>query len=268
MATTTKKESQSNGIAVYDGQFAALDKDSDFGALVAENLGGEGLRPTDLHRVTFPRETPVWELSDPTADDGTRIVQELVGVPVRQTVIRQFYLDAYSGGGVAPDCTSPDGVHGYVNSEAGTNSVTLFDGRVVAYGGDCMRCPLNQWESDLKGGRGKACREYRAVMLLQPNAPLPIVLRLPPTQLGAWRAFGLALVEARVALSHAVVGLSIRKKDDNLELIGRLIGVLPPETAQQVGALSQSLLATPAAQALLTGGQDDVPEIDDSELPF
>jgi hypothetical protein len=37
-------------------------------------------------------------------------------------------------------------------------------------GGDCASCPMNQWESDPKGGKGKACKNSRALAVLPPDA--------------------------------------------------------------------------------------------------
>ena len=37
-------------------------------------------------------------------------------------------------------------------------------------GSDCASCPMNAWESDPKGGRGKACKNTRVLAVLPPDA--------------------------------------------------------------------------------------------------
>jgi hypothetical protein len=262
-------------VDTFEGEFAILDETSDIAGIIEENLAGEGLRPTDLPRVTFPREASSFDIPDALDPTGVRSVREIVGVPVRQQVTRAMYLEAYQSGSTdAPDCHSNDGVNGIPNPDI-QPVVTLADGTQAEFGGMCLRCPLNEWGSNLDGRPGKQCSEYRSIVIVEPERPFPIVLRLPPTQLGAWRQFGLALTNAGVRIHKAVVGFAIQKKNDRNELAPVLRGVLPEETASALrGVMASSGLLSAPSQKALSAGSDEPPPyepdevIDADDLPF
>lgn len=53
----------------------------------------------------------------------------------------------------------------------------------------CEECPMNAWGSDPKGGKGKACRNLIRLAVGPVDATddtEPMILRIPPTSLGAW----------------------------------------------------------------------------------
>lgn len=59
-------------------------------------------------------------------------------------------------------------------------------------GSDCASCPQNQWESDPKGGRGKACKNSRLMAVLPPDATdeTPMwLLATSPTGVKSYDAF-------------------------------------------------------------------------------
>lgn len=59
-------------------------------------------------------------------------------------------------------------------------------------GSDCATCPQNQWESDPKGGRGKACKNSRLMAVLPPDATedTPMwLLATSPTAVKSFDAF-------------------------------------------------------------------------------
>ena len=270
MATKTESKDVEvvGGLPVFEEPFAAL-TDFNLPELIAENMGADGLRPTDLTRVGFPRESAFWSIDDPTAANGVKSVPEIVGVPLSQTIIRQFYHAEYSGGNAAPDCFSGDGLTGRPDPQK-SNEIVMPDGSYTRYGGACVRCPLNQWGSDLKGGNGKACREYRAIALMEPDGAFPVILRLPPTQLGIWRRFCADVTIMRLRLSQVVVSLGLAVKDKKPVLVPTVRGVLPTETATQIAGMARSMqmLAAPAND---TGDfEDDASPFtdDDDGLPF
>lgn len=268
MATATKKQEAVDGIPVWEGEFAALSGE-DWSDIMDENTGGDGLRASDLKRVSFPRESAQWAIDDPLADGGVRYVPELSGVVVNQRTNRSFYAGEYEGGNDQPDCFSNEGEFGA--PKAGQEPVvTLSDGREVQYGGDCAMCPLNQWDSDLKGGRGKACREYRTLALLQPDKPLPIMVRVPPTQLGLWHRFGVDMAGMKLRLSRTVIALGLRIGSDKKPALSPYVrAVLPDEVAGQISGIRESmkLLAerTPDVPAL---AEASLESDDDEGFPF
>jgi len=62
------------------------------------------------------------------------------------------------------------------------------DGKIGAGdpGGECAKCPLNEWASG-EGGSGKACQNRRNLYILMHGDHMPKLLSLPPTSL---KAFG------------------------------------------------------------------------------
>jgi len=202
--------------------------------------------------------------------DNSASVSELVGVIVQQRVMRSFYAAEFDGGNAPPDCLSLDGELGAPNSQE--QYVTLDDGRSLQYGGDCSMCPLNQWGSDLRGGNGKACREYRMLALLEPGSPLPVIVRIPPTQLGLWHRFGVDMARMRMRLSRVVIGLSLKMGRDRKSALSPYVkGVLPEDIAAQITGVRDSMkLLTernPEPAALAAPGYSDQP-FDDDDSPF
>lgn len=267
MATKAAEAKAENGIPVWEGEFAAF-SDDDWQEILQENTGGDDLRPGDLQRVTFPRETTQWAIEDPTSEGGIRYTGELAGVVVSQRTIRSMYLAEYDGGNEAPDCFSNEGEFGAAKSDE--PYITLADGREVQYGGDCSMCPLNQWDSDLKGGKGKACREYRTLALLQPESPLPIMVRIPPAQLGLWHRFGVDMARMKLRLSRTVIALGLRMGNDKKPALAPYVqSVLPDEVAGQIAGVrdQMKLLAerTPETAAL---AEPAFIEADDDSMPF
>ena len=60
---------------------------------------------------------------------------------------------------------------------------------------DCYDCAYNEWESDLAGGKGKACKNIRRLaMILQPDIGKPmeadvLFARLPVTSVANWAKY-------------------------------------------------------------------------------
>lgn len=266
-----KQRNKETNVTTTEFKPAALDEGGALADVMAENLMGEGLGPNDLTVVRFPREAPVWTVGDET-------VKVLRGVIIRQQVTRTFYIGEYEGGNAPPDCSSADGttgrpqvVDGDLTYDDGSIERPQFEGGLLRFGGNCMKCPLNQWESDLKGGRGKACREYRNLVMVTEDDPLPIIVRIPPTQLRTWRDFMVALTKRRVVASQALVSLGLKKGQGSTgapELEPVFEGVISAEMRDALVPLGGSLLAQPERPGLLV----EPPHIDDdliaSEEPF
>ena len=148
------------GIALFSAQEIA--------ELIDENLGGR-LDASALDSVKMPAGGgTTWSV--PTID-GDVDQKVLEGV-----IIHMSYQNAYwpvgldeSGGGTPPDCVSRDSIFG-----------------VGTPGGDCGKCPLNQFKSK---GAGKACKNTMTLFLTQPDNILPIKVVLPPTSIGETKKY-------------------------------------------------------------------------------
>lgn len=138
-------------------------------------------------------------LGDDTAKNFTAIVA------ISQK-IRGYWPAA--GTGAAPLCSSPDGARGFFNGDCSNEefdaavkapishpgAVALANKQQLLPNYDCLRCPMNQWGSEHQrrggqGGKGKACKEMRRLLLLIDGWALPAIMSLPPTSIRAWDAY-------------------------------------------------------------------------------
>ena len=152
--------------------------------MLRDNLGGAGLNPASLERVTLPAGGGL-SFTLPTLE-GEEDVRSFEGVILLHTAQRNFWTRPYNGEDTLPDCSSVDGITG-----------------VGDPGGECHFCPLNAWGSHPSGTSAKACKETRTLYLLRPGELLPITLSVPPSSLGAFAHFVQRL--SRAALRYSVV---------------------------------------------------------------
>ncbi|MCL2103156.1 MAG: hypothetical protein FWH25_03865 [Syntrophorhabdaceae bacterium] len=97
---------------------------------------------------------------------------------------------------------------------------------------DCATCPHNQWGTDKKAGRGKACKNMRRLYVLVEGCSLPIVLSLSPTSIRGWEAYRAQLAVDRKTPLDVITEFSL-KKETNKE--GKPYSVVK---FKAVGALS------------------------------
>src|SRR5262245_14820000 len=124
---------------------------------IIENLSGTQLSRMDLDTVRIPSGGGTsWTVP---GLDGEETVKVLRGVIVHQTVARGYWETSFEDqSGAPPTCYSNDGKVG-----------------IGTPGGDCASCKFNQWGTDRRGGKGKACRELRLLFILQVGSVLPFV---------------------------------------------------------------------------------------------
>lgn len=218
------------------GDYAALNRPpEEIKEIIESNVGQEGLTMMDLDRIKIPSGgTTVWQL--PTLK-GTENREEIEGVIVAHKQARVYWQEALvdTGGGLPPDCSSENGI-------AGTGEP----------GGDCGKCPLNEWGSAEKKGRGKAkprgkaCKEIRMVFMLLPKNLIPVLFTLPPTSIVPMRKYLLKLASEGLP-SFAVTTvfkLEKTKNNDGIEyakaspLMGR---ELDDDEIEQVRAYVKSI---------------------------
>lgn len=106
-------------------------------------------------------------------------------------------LDDAGNGGTPPDCFSDD-------SKVGTGYP----------GGDCKTCPLNDWGSDPKGGKGKACGQRKLLFLYLPDDTMPRVLSVPPSSLKAVDKYLMRLTNAGKRYWEVVTRVTLAKKQN------------------------------------------------------
>lgn len=248
-------------IAPFKGEFAILgDGAQEYLDILEENTGSREIDLRSIPTYTFPGSgDDRWRWVDNGGE--THRLDTIIGTVLGQRIARTLYRTKYTDGGIPPDCQSEDGTTGNPLVEEGTglvlNTLTAPDGQDVVFGGACAACPLNQWESAYLVGRegnGKACREQRVLVVQQPNDPTPIRVRIPPTALMPWRAFGDTLAQSRLRLSESVIelGLEVPKGKSLAELRPTLLASLPKETSVALKALvpnaKRPQLAAPVEQ--------------------
>jgi len=133
--------------------------------ILQANLGPGGLSEQDLERVKVPTGGgTTWTIE---GIDGEEMVKEVSGPIAAWIDSRLYWQTPYELRGkqrTPPDCSSRNSLIGVGNP-----------------GGDCTRCPLAEFGSDPKGGRGQACKQVRRLMILRPDHIMPDIVGIPPT---------------------------------------------------------------------------------------
>jgi len=126
-----------------------------------EGMDGQGI---EFERIKVPSSGSLfWEITDEKGEVAT--TKELKGILLDYHNVNAYWpLTEDDEKNVPPQCSSKDGKRG--------------DGEP---GGSCDACEFNQWQTDPKGGKGKACKNMRRIALLQEGKILPVVISLPPT---------------------------------------------------------------------------------------
>ena len=133
--------------------------------VLEDNLGPAGLNPALIERIKVP--TGGAQLFTLEGIEGSEAIKEMTGIALAWTDSRIYYRVAFSERGkqrTPPDCASKDGFYGIGNP-----------------GGECRTCPMAEWGSDTKGGRGQACKQVRRILFLRTGHLLPEMVMVPPT---------------------------------------------------------------------------------------
>jgi hypothetical protein len=164
--------------------------------LILENVGPNGIQPLDLDRIKIPAGGALsWEIPTLT---GVETAQEVSGIIVYWKDGRALWTEAFSGASTPPQCASEDAITGFGNP-----------------GGACSSCPFSQWESDLKGGKGQACKLVRRAFVVRPGDLLPVMFPLPPTSVGALHKYGLRLASQGLLQYGVVTKFSLESATSN-----------------------------------------------------
>lgn len=188
-----------------DGTFRALTEHGVQGQIeLAEQYRESGDTPR-LTTIPWPGGGALsFELSD---EESLKVLDAIVLTTTRN---RAWWETAPSeGGDSVPSCVSNDGLRGQA-----------AEGMTDAYGvgGDCVRCPKNQWGTAEGRRKGKACKERKNLYLLLPDKIRPLVLSLPPSSLAPYSDFrGAAEDDGLIGTSMYVtrIGLERREGDGN-----------------------------------------------------
>lgn len=163
------------------------------------------------------------------AEDGADVRKELVGVIIDHHPCNAYWKEHYAGKRNHPDCSSMDAKTG-----------------VGDPGGDCRRCPFNQWGSAIDG-RGKACKNMHRVYILLEGEFIPLLLTLPPTSIQALGNYLAKRVLGKGKKSYEVVtkiGLEKATNANGIEYsraVFSCAGALSQEAAEQMKRFAEQI---------------------------
>lgn len=167
------------GSVKAEAQAVAIVPQGNIAEIISENLGSAGITATDLDRVKIPAGGGV--AFEVPSLEGSEMVKFIEGVVVHHQDQNAFWPDPLTGSGIPPACVSRDGRMGIGDP-----------------GGVCARCPFNEYGSDARGRKGKACKNVKVLFVLQTGALLPTALFLPPTSIKTARQYLLRLTSAGI----------------------------------------------------------------------
>lgn len=232
-------------LAVIDpGQYAILAADPrEVADVLREALGGSQIGPRDFQTFKVPSQgMTVWSYVDALTGEVVT-TPEIQGVIVHNKLVRAFWEEKYSGGGVPPDCASDDGLLGHGLYGAGSDRNPS---------GACRSCPMAEFGSAaaLWPGDGQtqaqACKANRLLFVLTADGFLPAVIKVPPASLKEIKQFILALASKGIAPTSAVVrfGLAAEKSATGLrysKIVPRFGARLSRDQAAQVQGIAAQL---------------------------
>ena len=188
--------------------------------------------------------------------DNPEIAAELIGVIVDNHAANAYWKGVYGDAaaeGNLPDCSSLDGVLG-----------------IGAPGGNCATCPLNQWGSDPKDGKGgKACKNLRRLYDTLDGEFLPVLLTLPPTSIKNFSHYIIKRVLPTGLRASEVVTRAILKKAKNKrgilysQVFFQFVRKLTAEEVQKVQSFAPSIKSL-TRQVAIT--QEETSDLDTTEF--
>lgn len=207
-----------------DSPFALLRMEqSDATDLIQEALGGESLSVKDLDRIKVPAGGgTTWEVATLDGDVATKVIEAVI---IQRATRRAYWPyameDRPDDDDGRPACASNDGLIG-----------------VGDPGGECASCPYNEFQTDIKGGPGKACKETRQLFLLMKDDLLPLTLNVPPGSLANIKAYFLRLLRAQLSPSDVLTKIGLEKvkggKVDFARMTFEAADRLSPDARQRV----------------------------------
>jgi len=199
-------------------------------SFLIQNVGQQGLKPTDLDRIKVPAGGGLaWEV--PTLK-GPESVNVLEGIILHFKDPRAYWKDSGTTG-TPPDCSSPDGLVG-----------------VGLPGGQCHKCPLAQFGTAVgkKGEptKGQACKQTRMLLFLRQDDMIPMLISLPPTSIKPAKQYFLRLVANGYPFYGVTTQLRLEKMKnpagDNYSVASLAMGrQLEPDELEKVQLIGQAM---------------------------
>ncbi len=170
--------SKKNEVALVraSDRFPILAENNERQALILQRNVGDEFTPFDLDRIKIPSGGgKIFSIPTIDGEDSAKAIECIV-LYKKDKRNNAYWPDEYSGSNEPPACTSNDGVSG-----------------TGIPGGSCKTCKFNQFGSDPKGGKGKACQNRQFIFVLLPGDLIPYAISLPPTSLKSLKNYTLGL---------------------------------------------------------------------------
>lgn len=144
---------------------------------------------------------------------GNNTIKEFTGRVIEAYQCNAWWEKSFeeTGGGQLPDCSSFDGIKPSDPDKAP--------------GKDCATCPLNQFGSDPKGSKGKACKNIRRLFILIDGYGLPLQLTCPPTSLKSFSPYVTDIRAVGWPYQAGVAKFSLEKVETYSVLKIELVGI-------------------------------------------
>lgn len=179
-------------ISKINSGFLAV-KDINLSDMVSQEM--EGLN-VSFERIKIPAGgTTMFEIPGDNPDEPEN-VKEFSAVILYHHPMYSYYKDKYTGGSNPPDCSSTDG----------------FLGEGVP-GGECGKCPYNQFGSGENGS--KACKNRRRLYILREGEIFPMILSLPSSSLNDFSRYLMRQLSKGNKSNMIVTRFSLKKAVNN-----------------------------------------------------
>lgn len=205
----------------------------DMAEAMRDNLGGTQLSAFDFERMKVPAGGGLaWQSID--GDTGKVAVETAVeGIIVAWNDQKAYWAQGLDEQGATqgpPQCFSLDTVKGIGNP-----------------GVACAGCPFNRFGSAKGGkGKGKACKDWRAVFFVREGDVLPRLLPVPPTSIKPMKQYFIRLAARGVPYWRAVTRFTLAPAKNSAgvayaQIVPELVGIVPDEIAGNVRQYHQTI---------------------------
>jgi hypothetical protein len=209
-------------------QVPAIKETKSLGVEIPNDLAGlfnlqdnmEGVVPR-LPQIKIIHRGQLYEMPDDSK------IQEFEAIILDQHPANAFWEKdiSESGGNATPDCFSMDGKYPLPDLERRQWE-------------NCSDCPQNQYGSDPKTGKGKACKNMKRLHLIMEGSLLPRRLTIPPTSISSFDLYMTDLVDMGLPFNTVITTFSLKKKEagtfEFAEIILKKVRVLEKEELYKV----------------------------------
>lgn len=213
--------------------------------VMEENMEGVNLK---FERLKVPSGGGIiWEVPDEDGEVDT--IKELLGVIIDHHPVNAYWSTEFTGENNPPDCSALDGMRGEGNP-----------------GGMCATCPNNQFGTDPRGGKGKACKNLHRVYIVREGEIFPLLLAVPPTSLDNFRTYVRRLTSKMRRVTSVLTKFTLVKdKNDGGIVFSKIVfsraGDLDKETAKKMAEFAK-VMKPYLRQIAVTGDEYDTSDSD------